>query len=177
MKKLAIFLLAVFAASFLAACVPESEPTYVVEHNGMSFTVDTVNQTITADGYTYGYRISGGNTTITYPNGATYFWTWSGNVGAGGGSSDYDPSTYVDGDILLAVLEQDAPSKGSGNGNPLLELLLIALGIWHAASPYSAWYLSRGWRYKNAEPSDLVLGMTRFGGIVVIVIGIIVLFA
>lgn len=176
MKKLTVFLMAVLTAFLLTACVPESEPTYEVERGGMSFTVDTVNQTITADGYTYGYQINGGKTTITYPNGATYFWTWSGNVGSGGWSNDYDPNTYVDADILLDVLDQGTPSKDSG-GNPLLGLLLIGLGIWHAASPYTAWYLSHGWRYKNAEPSDMALGMTRLGGFVVIVVGIIAMFA
>lgn len=175
MKKLTVFLLAILAAFLLAACVPESEPIYEVERGGVIFTVDTVNQTITADGHTYGYQISGGSTTITYPNGATYYWSWSGNVGSGGWGEGYDPETYVDGDILLDVLNQGTPQKESG-GNPLLGLLLIALGIWHAASPYTAWYLSHGWRYKNAEPSDLALGMTRVGGFVVIVAGIILFF-
>lgn len=54
-------------------------------------------------------------------------------------------------------------------------LLFIGLGIWNAVSPYSSWYFSYGWHYKDAEPSDAALGFTRFGGIVAIIIGVIAL--
>ena len=33
-------------------------------------------------------------------------------------------------------------------------LLFIVIGLINAISPATGWYLSYGWRYKDAEPSD-----------------------
>ena len=164
----------------LAACGQEEAQTvYTVALGNDHYTVDTQNLTISDGTYTYNYEINGGKTAITYPNGATYYWSWSGNVGSGGWSEDYDDSVYTGGDTLLKVLEQDRPGTRKERervGNPLVGLLFIGLGLWNAVSPYSSWYLSHGWRYKDAEPSDAALGFTRFGGIAAIVIGVIVFF-
>ncbi|MBE6962450.1 MAG: hypothetical protein E7445_08365 [Ruminococcaceae bacterium] len=58
----------------------------------------------------------------------------------------------------------------------LLILVLLAVGIFNTVSPHTAWYLENGWRFKNAEPSDLALGMTRLAGIVFIAVAIITFF-
>ncbi|HIR50701.1 MAG TPA: hypothetical protein IAA53_05370 [Candidatus Avoscillospira avicola] len=55
-------------------------------------------------------------------------------------------------------------------------LLLILLGVVNAAFPRAMWYLSYGWRFKNAEPSDAALLVGRAGGAVVAVAGVICLF-
>ena len=167
----------------MAACGQEEDQTvYTVTVNDRPYTIDTQNLTISDGMYTYNYTvISTGNsvrTTITYPNDATYSWSWSGNVGSGGWSENYDDTTYADGHALLRALEQDPPGtrqKRQRSGNPLVGLLFIGLGIWNAVSPYSSWYFSYGWHYKDAEPSDAALGFTRFGGIVAIIIGVIAL--
>lgn len=57
----------------------------------------------------------------------------------------------------------------------VVSFLLIVMGIFQLVSPQTAWYLSYGWRYKNAEPSDIALVMERMGGVVEIIVGIIIL--
>lgn len=57
----------------------------------------------------------------------------------------------------------------------VVSFLLIVMGIFQLVSPQTAWYLSYGWRYKNAEPSDIALVMERMGGVVAIIVGIIIL--
>ena len=56
--------------------------------------------------------------------------------------------------------------------NVLVIILLLLIGIFNAVSPETAWYLSDGWKYKNAEPSEEALGVTRLGGIVALVLGV-----
>ncbi|MGN0250750.1 MAG: DUF6199 family natural product biosynthesis protein [Oliverpabstia sp.] len=51
------------------------------------------------------------------------------------------------------------------------------MGAFNTAAPSVAWYLEYGWRYKNAEPSDLALGLNRVGGIIAIIVGILTLVA
>ncbi len=53
-----------------------------------------------------------------------------------------------------------------------LGILLIVLGAVNTFAPHAGWYLSYGWRFKDAEPSDLALSVGRVGGIIGIVIGI-----
>ena len=96
--------------------------------------------------------------------------------GFGGWSDDYDPTAYVDGEVLLEVLGTDRAAPEKDGGNPLPGLLIIGLGIWGVAAPRSVWYLSYGWRYKDAEPSDMALVAERLGGGVAIVVGVILLF-
>lgn len=57
----------------------------------------------------------------------------------------------------------------------VVAFLLIVMGIFQLVSPQTAWYLSYGWRYKDAEPSDIALVMERVGGVVAIIVGIIIL--
>lgn len=62
------------------------ENAQVFEKDG--YTVDQENRTITSGADVYTYTVSGNGSiseiTITYPNGATYFWQWNGNSGHGG---------------------------------------------------------------------------------------------
>ncbi len=54
-------------------------------------------------------------------------------------------------------------------------LILMAAGALGAISPYSAWYLSTGWKFKDAEPSEAALLMNRLGGIAGVIVGLVVL--
>ena len=175
------FLLAM-ALLFLTACgSEENSQVYDVEHNGKVFTVDQVNQTITADGHIYSFEVSGGGNhvqfNITYPDGSTYWWSQGEGFGHGGWSDDYDPNRYVAGDVLWDVLSLDRQADGNDSGKYIgLGLLLILLGAVNVAGPRSMWYLSYGWRYKNAEPSDMALFAERTGGVIAIISGVICLF-
>ncbi len=171
----------------VTAYASESGSAYVIEQNGISFAVDPENKTIVAGGHTYSYRVETSGeqktTTITYPNGATYYWVQEEYLGFGGWSDDYNPDTYMDGDILVDIVDQIRPAKGDiSNGieinmmSVLMGLVVIVLGIFTAANPEDAWYWSNGWRFKNAEPSDMALAMSRVGGIVMVIGGIILMF-
>ena len=67
--------------------------------------------------------------------------------------------------------------KDSSGPSPFLAILLIAAGAFNAAKPRTAWYLGYGWRFKDAEPSELALGVERMVGVVVLIIGVIMLLA
>ncbi|MBR4289365.1 MAG: hypothetical protein IKT52_01845 [Oscillospiraceae bacterium] len=136
MKKLLLLILVLL---MLVGCAYEEPQTvYTVGIENVHLTVDTQNQTISDGLFTYHYTVTAsGNSTrinITYPNGATYYWAWSGNTGHGGWSEDYDDSTYTDGRTLRRALEHDpsgTQQKRERSGNPLLGLLAIGLGIWN----------------------------------------------
>jgi len=54
-------------------------------------------------------------------------------------------------------------------------LILMVAGALGAISPYSAWYLSTGWKFKDTEPSEAALLMNRLGGIAGVIVGLVVL--
>ncbi len=189
MKKTAMFSLAILLTLSLCACSPAgSSNTYTVTRNGTDYTVDQENGTI-SDGlntyqFTFSGNASGYDIKITYPNGSTYSWhtqtSSSGTgFGSGGWSDDYDADRYVSGDELCDLLLAGAP-KAPRNSSPekfLIVLLLLALGGFNIASPQTAWYLSEGWKFRDAEPSQLALGLTRAGGAACCVVAVIVIFA
>ena len=168
----------------LCACAPkDSGSPYTVEKYGATYTVDKKNSTISDGEYTYSYTMTGGyggyKITITYPNGSTY-WSDVNNSGsiitsAGGWSDNYDETKYVRGDILVDVLETKATRQREKGNNIFLAIILMAVGAFNAAVPQAAWFLKYGWRFKNAEPSDLALGINRGIGIAAVVIGLIML--
>lgn len=175
--------LALLLLLFLAACGSEKKPStvYEVEYQGKVFTVDQEQQTISVDGYVCQFEVSRRGESVefdvTYPDGSTYWWSESGYGGSGGWSDDYDPDKYVAGDVLWDVLGLSVPTKSDGSGRYIgLGLILILLGAVHAIRPQTMWYLSYGWRFKDAEPSDLALFAERAGGIVAIVAGVVCLF-
>lgn len=58
----------------------------------------------------------------------------------------------------------------------LLAIVLLGVGLFNILSPQTAWYLSEGWKFRDAEPSDLALGLARAGGVVCCLIGVILIF-
>lgn len=178
MKKLLFFLLNILVILSLCAC--SSSPTaYTVEKDGTSYEVNTENSTISDGTHTYRYSFSGNssdyNVKITYPDSSSYWFQMSGSTGYGGWSENYDEKRYVDGDTLRDVILEKAPRE-STPGKFLAALILIGVGILNIASPHTAWYLEYGWRYKNAEPSDLALSLGRLSGFVAIIIAVVLMF-
>lgn len=177
MKRFCIAMLALLLMLSLAGC-GEQGPVYAVDRYGNEYTIDREQGTISDGTHTYEYTYKGDSedysVTIEYPNGGSYHWGESGGFGSGGGNSKYDPQRYTDADILIQLLQENAP-KGIRIGNILAALVLIGGGIFCIACPETVWYLESGWRYRDAEPSDFALGVTRFSGIAAIVIGIIVM--
>lgn len=54
-------------------------------------------------------------------------------------------------------------------------LVIAAFGYWSFKYPESSWQFGKRWQFKNAEPTEIALGMTVFGGVVGIVFGIIMI--
>lgn len=167
MRKLTFLLAGVLL--LLCACGrKEAARIYTVERYGRTYTVDWDAQTVAYNGvvYTFAWEASGGRgytAAFTAPDGSTASWQESGSSGAGSWSNGWDESVHP-GDLADAVTSgSERPRERSGN--PLVGLLLIAVGVFNALAPHAAWYLSYGWKFKNAEPSEAALGLGRAGGV------------
>ena len=155
----------------LCGCGREPAST-VYEKDG--YTVDTQAQTITKGEDVIRYSFgSNGTVTFTYPDNTTTTWTQNGNFGSGTSSLLFDSDRWPTALDLINVLDRDDLSQPR-TGNPL-GLLLIPLGILQAVFPQAFWFLNHGWKYKDAEPSELALGLGRVGGALVAIIGLIML--
>ena len=153
----------------LTGCGRAKVEQTVYEYNG--FTVDTQAQTITQGDDVYYYTYSFNGVTITYPNGAEYWWQYEQSGGHGGWNGDYDTDRYADGWTLVNALSYRPAQEKSGGGNRPLGALLMIFGLFHLIAPSTAWYLSHGWRFKDAEPSELVLALNRLVGGITLLVG------
>ena len=132
-----------------------------------SYETDGTFNIIYPDGYVHTHRNA---------QGAMLDWT---------GEKSPEELGYINAIFLAeAVNEAVMNPIGINNANartkevPLIaSLLIIAVGIWQTCSPKSMWWLSKGWLYKNAEPSDMALIMYGFGGVVIVFVGIMSLFS
>ena len=61
-------------------------------------------------------------------------------------------------------------------GAILLFFILLICGVISLVSPETAWHLSKGWQFKDAEPSDAVLVCIRIAGAVEILAAFFILF-
>jgi hypothetical protein len=174
LKKLVLGLI-FFLTVLLSSCGIKNQDVYNIIYEDETFSIDTVNKTILHEDQTYKFDINGTTTTITFPDNSKYWWTQQDNIGFGGWSDDYKESKYVSGNILVKVLAREIPTN-KNDKNYLLVAIFLALGVWNIVSPYSAWYASYGWRYKNAEPSEAAITITRIGGILLILVGVIAIF-
>lgn len=186
-RTTAIFALIFAAAMLLAGCKKEPLPTvYAIDVYGATYIVDTENCTISDGTYTYGYEYaaSGSSVSFTYPNGEVYGASITvasngiGGMSAGAISADYNYSSgYTDPLTLYRALTSPRETERASDTNPLVALLLCGVGIFNLAAPKASWYLSYGWRFKDAEPSDAAITLSRIGGGIAIVIGVIMLIA
>ncbi len=179
-RMLCVFLV-LFLCAVLAGCsAREDTSTYTVTRNGKVYTVDTVNCTVTEGTNVFRYEYSGSgrsyNVNITYPDGSTFWWKSQKSSdfvssSHGGWSDDYDPEKYIDGSDLIDLIEMDIEPESEPK-NVFLIFILLAVGIFNIAAPETAWMLEHGWRYKNAEPSDMALDLNRIGGGFAIIVAI-----
>ena len=184
LKRALILCLFLVLAAGLAACASSPASSYTVTRDGVSYTVDTQASTISDSANSYQYTLSAGPSgyeiQIVYPDGSQYWWnvreTGGFGSGYGGWSDDYDPDRYVDGSILCDILEGGNPTSASRKSFNPIALLILAVGLFNLLYPYGSWYLSHGWKYKNAEPSDAALALNRLGGAVALVIAILMIF-
>ncbi len=179
MKKAKYLILSMLTlVTMLAGCSSVNKP-YIYSYNDINYTVNPEEQTITCGEHIYTYTFSGNTSQcdieITYPDNSRYYITKDENVSYGGSSDDYNPDKYVDGSILCDAILENAP-KEKGRSNLFLIILLFAFGILGTVSPKTIWQLEYGWRFKNAEPSDIALTVNRVVGVVLMIIAAVFIF-
>lgn len=167
-----------FAASALLLCACGKQARYEVEYQGQTYTVDAENHCIQYEGTAYPYEqsASGSHTSlvILYPDGSTWYQGKDEGMVRNGWSENYNPASGASGDTLAEVLAA-SPAGRAKPAEPAF-LLLTLLGILQAIWPRMAWTLSKGWQFKNAEPSDAALFLGRIAGICAAAAGILLCF-
>ena len=182
MKKLIALLLLV--ALLLTGCAGATGPvTY--EYQGRDLTVDLDHGRIIdgQDLYRFERRDTGDGEefTVKYPNGASVYRLYRDNGHISGGvvgNSTASTDGYIDIDDLCAIIGDTGSDFGAGGiafENILLILMGVAavvFGIFCMGNAEGVWQMSEGWKFRNAEPSDLALSMTTIGGVISLIVGI-----
>lgn len=57
----------------------------------------------------------------------------------------------------------------------VIAILVLIMSIVAIFAPHTSWYLSTGWRFKNAEPSNLILAVNRIVGFIAAFISVFVI--
>ncbi len=171
MKKALALCLCLLLLFSLTGCRDQAPAS--VTRGGTTYTIDPASRTITDGALACDYSISGNQITVTHPDGFSY--TKSGNSYMGTGSlSGECPDNWDYGGFIDAL--EDYQEKGTIPwGRKLLALVLIGAGWLALAKPEWDWFLRRGWMYKDAEPSEAYLGVTRFSGILLLLVGLFLL--
>lgn len=175
-------LLLALLLTVLTACGKEEDAAvYNIECDGKVYTVNHTEQTITVDGSVCSFSVKGHGgqveLEVIYPDGSTYQWSRGDRVGYGGWSEDYDPDKYISGEEVWDILQLDQRlERDRSDSHPVLGGFLLLLGIVHLAFPRKMWQLHYGWRYENAEPTDVALQVEAIGGLVTALIGAAFLF-
>lgn len=174
MKHFRLLLPLLVLVLILSGCAGEPQP-YEYSRNGDTVTVDPINRTITNDTEVFTYvTVNTGSSTryeITFPDGSIYYWSDSGNGGAGGWTDNFDSERWSYANFLVDALQQSAPRQKTGN--PGIGLLLMGLGAVSFFLPELPFYLKYGWAVENAEPSDAYITVTKIGGVIAAVVGLV----
>jgi len=171
MKKTALVLF-MAVLILLGGCTGEKSGMLTVERDGRTFVVDTQNQEITDGIYVYQYsREQKDETTITYPNGSTYYHISVGSMSASETSDDYDDSVYVSGDILVEIVSGIAAPKSI-----LVALMIVVAGVFTIVSPKVSGFWGGLLGDRKRESSAGMQLASRISGVVIIVMAIAYLF-
>ncbi len=60
--------------------------------------------------------------------------------------------------------------------NVIFGFVVLIIGVINLISPQTGWYLSRGWQFKDAEPSDEALVWGRIAGVISIAAAFYIMF-
>ena len=182
-KVIALFL---FATILLTGCSTINTPTTKVKNvDGYELTIYEAENFIVYNEELYRYSIVDGALSIKYPTGAVCT-EKDGAVSWSNADAEFiinNGAPYVDCYALLEVAprteyqRRDNTITGEQIMLIMISVFIILIGIFEAVYPEESWQLTHGWKYKNAEPSDMYMGMTRVGGVVMIIAGAVMLMA
>ena len=173
MKRAVILLL--LAALLLAGCNSNMDSSYIKNVNGYELTVYEGGNIIIYEGDTYHYAFTEDGIEITYPNGAVCT-KKNGAVGWGNADTEFiiqNGAPYIDCYTLLEAV----PQRQRNESMPDVWLILfgvvfIFVGLFEAGCPELSFQWTHGWKFREAEPSDLYLGLSRAGGVIMVIISI-----
>lgn len=185
MKKCTIVfvILPLLLTVLLSGC---TEKTSIKEIYQKVAVIDYVDRTITYDSDIYHYEYAHNKLILTYPNDTVCmlynrdsFITieWQSIAGHDNEvKAVYDQGYLHPNVIMYQVLEAPpspmAPSKET-NASPLRGILVVLIGGVIVFFPKAVWYIKSGWRYKDAEPSEVAIIVHRLSGVVAIVAGLV----
>lgn len=185
-KKLLPLLLCLL---LLCGCTaPQS--VFTVEQDGMTFTVNTKNGTVSDGTHAYDYIINGVATenheqrriTIIYPDQSQYEWNIIRNgstVTEGGtGSDGYAEGCYVPGETLAKAILQARdmiPEDPTNWGQIWGGIALAVMGLVNFCFPELLWHMKYWLVVEGGEPSDTYIGICKIGGVVALFVGLILL--
>ena len=118
----------------------------------------------------YTYIISGNRIDITYPDSSSYWHVSYGDSSGSGWSDNYGNNGYISGEYIVDMLQKYVISENDHNW--FGSLMFILLGLLSIVRPYDLWYLRYGFPYKDAKPSEEYIALTRFVGVILIVVGV-----
>lgn len=178
----AILLIMVLLALLSGCSVKQNSMTV----DGRTVTLNLENREIMMDDQVYRYVIDDAQIEIEYPNGMIFRRVYD----ASGTSDDWyktpqavddaylEKMGYLKPNVLVNHVIRFSPeSEANQKDSPsALGVFLVVLGILNVIFPRWFWDIQYGWRYKNAEPSDIAISVQRLGGIVAIIVGFILMF-
>lgn len=184
MKKRLLAVFPVFLLVLLCAACGAQSLSQEADVQGqpilITFTsADCSAGTVTAEHGEYSFFLdSDGYLSILYPDGSVYGeFAESGPVFTDYDEADQKAKGYLDGFFLSSAIWDAIDSRDVSKqvNIPVLlfSVLLAGLGIWSLCAPRTSWWLSDGWKFKNAEPSDAALAAIRVGGAILTFLGVI----
>lgn len=141
--------------------ITHSISIYINRDSGnFSSEIDLKNQTYTYDGKTYDYQIEGNEIILAEPD------------------LPLDKETIPK---LIRKAEQEYQEDKIFNQNLLLKtiwipIVFIIIGILSMIRPDWIWFFEDGHKYKDTEPSNFVLGVNIFRGVIGIILALVILY-
>lgn len=174
LKLLSLFLCLLLLPGCSSSESGEPQP-YRAEVDGQQISVSFGELTLdqgsiqTPQGTYFFEYASDGSLQLTYPNG--FVGILQEVNGAYASSWPYEQTPEELGYLSMLsmdwALEDAMASRSADNIRPgeiLTGFILLALAAWLLLRPRDLWFLAWGWRYKDVQPSDLVLLLYRLLG-------------
>lgn len=114
----------------------------------------------------------GFRTTITLPSGVSVTRTEQGNSTSWSAAPTVSNADIEKAQRAYDLWASNRPRTEERTGPVLFALFAIAVGLFNLLAPQMAWYLAGGWKFRDAEPSDLAISLHRVGGGIGVVIGV-----
>lgn len=153
--------------------------------DGKTLIFEDDNRTFKYIDEVYHYRVADNDIYITYPNGYIY----SQNINSNAAAKSWDIPAgmpeissaeeigYIDENYLVDAILKHMRLKSEKSTTGIFAIIIAAaVGLWGIISPGSLWYVSYGWRYKNAQPTQAAIILNRIAGVILLIIVIFKIF-